>query len=365
MVDSMFNYKPLDVESEIINFDNFGENSDEAKLLCLLFGGMTITNNLNEKKIQTKNYFLLDSSEITSSVFDHTRIVQSKLQNLEDEIQNIEMDIVPENLFSKLQAVQESLTILLDEEQYVFDKSLDDFLMEEFSFETTDKDMLVRYFQYMSRHNKEFQSILLFEVTMFFFKCDESPTTAFLHLYRIIELLCFNIPLVYTSKETSYMGAYNKLKNFFLKGGQEFAFFKTFLEQLFRNESEILDQKFIFFINNDNVAHIRNDLDKVYSLDAKEKNTENKNWEYEILEGSKSAKCTVPFKNIIDFVVNIRNRYFHLNDGSGQPNIKNKDYDMDDVFRQLNFSVLNCLSIILLTVSKHSFSSYSIFFETD
>lgn len=361
MPDSIFNYELIDTESDIINHENFEENSDEAKLLCLLFGCLTITKGLDEEKIQTRNFFILDGSEISDTIFEHTRILQTKLQNFENEIMDNELDGTHEDLVNKLKSLKIPLNYLLEEEQRTKSKPLDKFLIEEFSLQASNKTVLRKYFTHMNRHNKEFQSVLLFEVTMFFFKCEESPTTAFLHLYRIIELLCFNIPLVYTSKETSYVGAFIQLKKFFSNDAKEFVFFKTFLRLLFKDEEEILEEKLIFFINSDNVKHIRNDLDRVFSLDQ-DKN-EKVRWEFEILEDNKSAKCTIPFKNIIDFVVNIRNRYFHLSDGSGNPNIKNKNYDMDCVFKQLNFSILNCLSLILLSVSKHSFSSYSIFFE--
>lgn len=362
MKETIFKYVPSNIQSSIVNIDEFEKNSDEAKLLCLLFGGVVVTKNSEEEIFQKKNHFILDDDDNNySNIFTHTRIMQSKLQAFEEEIESAS-DINKGTVVKDLKNLISSLNILLNEEEFHTEESFDDFLLKEFAIKDTEKDLLKRYFQHMSRNNKEFQSTLLFETTMFFFKCELSPTAAFLHLYRIIELICFNVPLVYTSKEFSYIGAFTKLKKFFSKDGEEFAFFKKFLETLFKDEKEMLNEKFCFEIQSDNISSIKADLDNVYSLDKKDKE-QNYLWEFNISENQSSALCSISFKNLIDFIINIRNRYFHLSDGSGNPNIKNKTYDMDQVFTQLNFSIINCLSIIMLSVSKYSFSFFSRFYE--
>lgn len=359
MSDSIFNYESISPNSEIIDLNNWENISDEAKLICLLFGGVTIVKDSECEIKQTTNYFLLDNLEIMSDIFDQARILQSKIQDFESKIDDCESVDIPEVLSGNIRDLNNNLFLFLKNESYSQIISIDTFLKNEFSLEDSNIEQLKNYFIYMNRQNKEYQNVLLFEFTMFFFKCEQSPSTAFIHIYRILELLTFNIPLVYTSKANNYIGSFKQLKTFFSNSGQELSFFKNFLKILFKDEKEVLDQDMTFFINCNNLDDIINDLDKIYTL----KDSQSKLWDVEIIEHNESAKFTIKFTNLIDLIVNIRNRYFHLNDGSGNPNIKNKNYDMDNVFKQLNFTAINCLAIILLATSKHSFNSYSLFWD--
>lgn len=359
MSDSIFHYEYMFQNSEIIDFNNWENTSDEAKLLCLLFGGITIIKDSEIEIKQTTNYLLLNNSAIMNSSFDQARILQSSIQDIESKNDDFENIDIPTNLSKNIRELKYNLFDYLRSENQSQIMSIDTFLKNEFALEDSKLEQLKKYFIYMNRQNKEYQHVLLFEFTMFFFKCNQSPSTAFIHIYRILELLTFNVPLVYTSKSKSYIGSFKQLKSFFSNSGQEFSFFKNFLNILFKDEEEILDQDMIFFINCNNLDYVIKDLDKIYPLIDEQK----KLWDVEINDHNESAKFTIKFKHLIDLIVNIRNRYFHLNDGSGNPNIKNKNYDMDNVFKQLNFTALNCLAIIILATSKHSFNSYSLFWE--
>lgn len=364
MNEPMFRYEVKGLRSSIIDTTNFVENSDEAKILCLLFGGLLVTKNSEQEMFQTRNYFLLGDDTVSNvNVLNNFRLMQSNLQKLKEDVIT-DFPTQAEEFSASSNQVLSMIGTLLNEESFISEQNFDDFMLEEFSLDESNGESLKKYFNYMRRQNKDFQSTLLFEITMFFFKSEVSPTTAFLHLYRVLELICFNIPLVYTSKEVSYVGAYTKLKKFFSKSGGEFVFFKSFLKTLFKDEEEVLTQSFEFVVKSDDVSKIKDDLNRVYSLDNVDKNG-NKFWNFRIIDEGSLAECTITFENLIDFVVNLRNRYFHLSDGSGNPNIKNKTYEMDHVFVNLNYSLMNCLAIILLSVAKHGFSSYSRLVEID
>lgn len=359
---SLFKYTSEGITSSILNFENFEDISDEGKMLGLLFGGVAVTKYSGEQILQAHNYFVFQEFNEDERIFREFRAVQAILQNFKEDCQDstsFSDSDVPNNITELLKSFDDVLDITGPEQMHNFD----DFISEEFSLNEDNTKLLSMYFPYMKRQNKDFQSTLLFELTMFFFKCEISPTTAFLHLYRILELLSFNIPLVYTSKETNYIGAFKDLKKFFANNGEEFVFFKKFLNTLFKNEPEILRQNLEFIISGNKLESVKKDLDAIYALTKTNKKQEHETvWEFQIKENN-VAECTISFLNLIDLMVNIRNRYFHLSDGSGNPNIKNKTYDMDQVFYNLNFSILNCLAIILLSVSKHSFSTYTRFFE--
>lgn len=355
---TLFTYESKDLTSSAIDFQNFNNISDEAKMLGLLFGGVSVTKSSGEQILQNTNFFVFQDYNEEEKVFRDFRSVQAILQNMKEEYQDNPEFLKPE-ISKSITDLLNSFNSVLKEDDSKQKQDFDGFILNEFLLEEANKDKLNTYFSYMERQNKEFQSILLSELTMFFFKCERSPTTAFIHLYRILELLSFNIPLVYTSRETSYIGAFNKLKKFFGASGEEFTFFKNFLKTLFKDEDEVLKQDFVFIISSENLESVKIDLNAIYPLQKKEDM-----WFFEIKENN-VAECRISFFNLIDLMVNIRNRYFHLNDGKGNPNIKNKNYDMDQVFYSLNFSILNYLAIILLSVSKHSFSNYTRFFETE
>lgn len=359
---SMFQYTVSNFHSDIINTEEFSKNSDELKLLCLLFGGVTVKKESSKEIIQNRNFFIFDNNQdeqLIEEYINNGKLLQSDLTAFRENFN-------PSGLGTQIKDLIYLIGENLNQNNLNEDKYFDEFFEKEFSTDNVDTETIRKYFIYMNRHNKDYQSTLLSEITLFFFKANIAPTTAFLHLYRVLELISFNIPLVYASKSNDYAGSFNLLKKFFHADGREFSFFKKFLNTLFKDEKEILDLKLQFHIISDNIMHIKSDLGKVYDLKEKRKKDGSKStlWEFEE-EGDNSALCTIPVINMVDFIVSLRNRFFHLSDTTGQPNIKNKTYDMDNVFRDMNFCILNFLSIIILGVSKYSFSTYVRFLEED
>ncbi len=351
MANSIFSYQIKDVESDIISSSEFESHCDELKLLRLLYGGLDIVKNNEEVIPQPHNYLVLMDNINLNNINPNIDNFLNSMSSFKEFL--IEESIITEEVKSNFLNLKEKLTSLREDREDT-ELNFDEFIYNEFSIEKGKNEFLKKYFNFISRNNKQFQEVILFETTMCLVKLYNSPITAFLHLYRILELMTFNVPLVYTSKQSSYIGAYNDLRKFFSQKGQEFVFFKKFLETLFKDEIIILDQEFSFEINSNDIETIKKDITKIYPLE--EKNVIN--WDFEIINGI--GKCKISFKNVIDLVVNIRNRYFHLNDGSGQPNIKNKTYELDQVLLNLNHVIINCFAIILLNISKHSFEYYSL-----
>lgn len=173
-------------------FELNDQTSNEAKLIRLLLGTVTLTNNYSTESIdQFNNYSDLGISENSPVTTKPPRECLSRTGNL---------------------------TALCD------------------------------YLDKTKNTNNQYFLHLLEEICSFFYKKNKgSHTTAFLHLYRAIEYISYSFPLIYASVSRDYYGSFNKLKHYFDTSKSELSFFDEFTQKVL--DEVLLDTPLTFDFN--------------------------------------------------------------------------------------------------------------------
>lgn len=200
--------------------------------------------------------------------------------------------------------------------------------------------------------NNRIYTTLLWELIHYFYYTNrESYTTAFLHLYRILEYLTFAAPIIYMKKSLSFINAYTAMENLFLDNGGkkqgELKFFKHFLNKTINFEQNVTNEKG-YRINKSNLDNeVSSDIflsDETYSkLKMGLKNLIGNTglMEFDDNEKKLSIKCF----DIIDSFVTLRNKAFH--DKIDYKNEVNTEILLDDIFEVMNNIYANWIEYIL------------------
>lgn len=190
--------------------------------------------------------------------------------------------------------------------------------------------------------NDQYYTSLIEEFCCYFYKTNQnSHTTAFIHLYRILEYISYSFPLIYSSYSRDYFGTYNKLKNYFEGSKSELLFFESFQAKVIEAallESEI---EIDFATLHPLLCHKHYLIIKTYLGDK-------------IIQDVPDNLVSFQYKDLLKLVVDIRNRYFHFAVG-GQRNIKSTDIiDSDAFFKLINEDIANWISIIYFEILNYS-----------
>ncbi|AVQ98369.1 hypothetical protein OBCHQ24_04870 [Oceanobacillus iheyensis] len=202
-----------------------------------------------------------------------------------------------------------------------------------------DIDNFNRYIRRNRRNTAIFEN-LLFEYTSFIHqKMRKAHISGFVHLYRCIEYISYTFPLIYASKSTDYKGTFDALSSFFSNQKSELKFFKKFQETLIGND--VLSLTVSLPINAPNVEMI----DKFKSIITN-------NICRGILFDIRGNTLILEYKDLFDFIITLRNRYFHMLEGDGKRNIKEIDVSMDLFFETVNEVVANWIAYIYFEITK-------------
>lgn len=204
------------------------------------------------------------------------------------------------------------------------------------------KDILNRYLQ-NNRKNAFVHEHILFEISSYFLDKDCSPISAFVHLYRCFEFISYSFPMIYASKTKDYMGSFNSLKKFLAGNGGELKFFRHFLTELFCDEANILSFNFETPVISPNLEELQRECENVFRD--------------EFTHDFSGSTFSIVFENVLSLFITLRNRYFHMLVGQGQNNFKSTEYDINDLFHSLNPILMNWLSVIIVKIFQHGFSS--------
>lgn len=191
-----------------------------------------------------------------------------------------------------------------------------------------------------NRKNYFIHSEMLSELTSAIVWLNSSPIESFVHIYRTLEFMSYSFPMIYASKSMDYRGSYEHLKKF-MNGDSdgELKFFKTFLKELFKNNI-LFDYEFeIGFLNGDEDL-IRQELGRIIPS--------NISYTFE------DYTMKIRFANIIDLVITLRNRYFHMLLGKGTDNFYDIKYDKRKLFEAVNPVFINWLTMIYKEIVVYS-----------
>lgn len=194
---------------------------------------------------------------------------------------------------------------------------------------------------FFDRLNKEFSNY-------YYYENKNSHTTAFAFLYRILETISYAFPLIYASKSEDYKGTYIFLKEC-LSGNKdkgELGFFKSFIKVAFKDDP-LLESSITIEIFAD-TEEIQNTFYKAIDKACPDKDI------FSPDDTIEPRSISVKFADYSSFIINLRNRFFHLFN-SGQPNLQSDDIlDADYFFNLVNKQTAYWLSILMFEILKHS-----------
>lgn len=212
-----------------------------------------------------------------------------------------------------------------------------------------------KYFLH-NRRNSYVHERILNEISWYFIQEKFSPMEAFVHLYRCFEFISYSFPMVYAATSQNYKGTYDNLKKFMEgNGAGELKFFRNFLESLFKSEPLVLEYIFDIEIRSPDLLEIREEMNRIL--------TQGK-IRYDLDEDSqlKADIFKIAFKDMGSLLSLLRNRYFHLLNGSEQLNFESLRYDINDLFRAFNPYILNWIGVIFSRIVQSGYDlavSYS------
>lgn len=220
-------------------------------------------------------------------------------------------------------------------------------VLSNFPVELRIKD-LDDYFK-MARDNKKFYDSIEIELL----KClianaDNRYLESFFYLYRIIEGISYSIPLIYVSKNKDYNRTYSELQSFFGKDKDgELAFFKRFISETFSKE-DFYKSSITINLHEINIEEIRpvyyaTYIDKLHGKI--------------IGEPIENESIEIKFIVFYEFMIELRNRFFHNAKGSWQSNLESTKLLYPDLFfKPLIDHGINWISIILFEIIKNDLS---------
>lgn len=195
-----------------------------------------------------------------------------------------------------------------------------------------------KYFQ-LSKNKNFFNELKLELACFFYFKSQESHTTAFLHLYRLLEHISFSFPLLYSSISNDFISSFDSLKNLFKENsnGNELNFHRIFFNQLFVISDPIIpynnDIELDFsFLTTNEFNKIRMTFLNVVRGESRIKTTD-------LNIDVNTKKVTFKFNLMHSFIIIFRNRFFHYN--MSHPNNISSQYFISEIF----FKVFNEYSL--------------------
>ncbi len=219
-------------------------------------------------------------------------------------------------------------------------------IINNFPEEVKIKD-LDEYFR-KARHNIKFYDSIEIELL----KClvanhDERYLEAFFYLYRIIEGICYSIPLMYVSKNKDYNKTYSDLQAFFGKDKDgELAFFKRFVAESFKNE-EFYKSNILINLREIEIEEVIPLYHKIYHEKIISKN---------IVDLVENESIKIKFLGFYEFIIELRNRFFHNAKGTWQDNLESSKLLYPDLFfKPIIKHGINWVSLIIFEIIKNDF----------
>ncbi len=218
------------------------------------------------------------------------------------------------------------------------------------------------YFKDTCNRNTDFYKRLLTEIAYGILYREKEPITAFVHLYRAIEVICFALPmLVYTAKNTDYIGGFTALQNL-LSGNEksEMPFFKKYLELLVKQDQEKSEYSFEIIVTSNDTDNARRIKTKLKTLCNSEKITLQERSDASVPDAT-SPDLSFGMVEFYQFICALRNRFFHYSTGNRGDNFSFSDGIVNplDIFYSANDVILNWLAIIFSDILIEELKSYS------
>jgi len=215
----------------------------------------------------------------------------------------------------------------------------------------SDTDMTIEdisdSFLQIKKYNKDFYEALEPEVlNCILARSQGRYLESFVFLYRILEGISYSIPLMYTAKSSSFTKSFDALRKYIKKDNGEIAFFKKFLSEEY-HDADFYKVTMDISLDEISIEELRKAYFKIYKdkLNAIKSNP--------LKSEIEDEELSVSFLGYFEFLIEIRNRYFHFLQGTWQNNIASNQIVYPDLFfKPLIDNGINWIAIIFLEVIK-------------
>lgn len=222
----------------------------------------------------------------------------------------------------------------------------------------TNNSIINNYFR--SSSNRTFFNELKHELSCFFYyQNNKFYTTAFIHLYRILEYMSFSFPLLYTSLSNDFKTSFQNLKELFKENsnGSELNFHSLFFKQLFDTNDPLIPYNnsvnidFSILGSNDFI-NIKTAFDNIIQSEKKLQKALNSG---DININISSQIITIKFNLMHTLIIVIRNRFFHYS--LSHPNNISSTYFVSEFFFEIfNDYTLNWIAYIFGEILEYRIS---------
>lgn len=198
---------------------------------------------------------------------------------------------------------------------------------------------VARFVKLTRGDNREFYKEILSEFLNYQIQTlRDNHTAAFVFLYRLLERISYSVPLLYASTQSDYRGTFRDLKailNADVEG--ELGLFKKFLSQ-----GKFIDPIKLQVVQKISFATLNGNGSNYYNLTCKKYNN------FTSIDQI-AQEVEIKFSDIQEFLIAIRNRFFHSRTGDGKGNITTLDMpDSDEYFLKINPVIVSFLAIVTL-----------------
>ena len=202
------------------------------------------------------------------------------------------------------------------------------------------------YFR-VERRNKLFYEIIECELlNCLIANKQQNYSLAFLYLYRIIEGISYSLPLIYASKSKDYNKSFELFQKLFngVKDG-ELGIFKKFIEEIYKNE-DFFNSTINIKLDLIEIEELKEKYYKIYTSIIIKKDT--------IIDFTEYEELKISFLGYFEFLIGIRNKYFHFLQGIKKDNIRTMDVLYPEMFfKPIIDNGINWVSIILFEIMKN------------
>ncbi|MBU2647851.1 hypothetical protein KKI24_24295 [bacterium] len=209
---------------------------------------------------------------------------------------------------------------------------------------------VANYFSEFHRNRDFYDPIEIEVINCVLARLNNRYLESFLFLYRILEGVSYSIPLIYTSRSKDFKKTFRSLQKYVGKSGadSEIKFFRTFINEVFNLEpfySTSIDIKFDVL----EFEELRSKYFKIYKDKIDDKYIENE---------IEDEELNVSFIGFFDFLIELRNRYFHFLQGTWQNNLATSDIIYpDQFFKPIIDLGINWIAVIWFEVLKFDFQN--------
>lgn len=187
--------------------------------------------------------------------------------------------------------------------------------------------------------NRDFYKEILSEFLNFYIQTKRgNSTSAFVFLYRILERISYSVPLLYASTQSNFQGTFNDLKSILnadIEG--ELGMFKKFL-----GKGRFIDPLKLQVTQKISFSTVGGHGENYYKLTCKR-------FTKFVSMDQANHEVEIKFSDIPEFLITIRNRFFHSRTGDGKMNITTIEMpDSDEYFEKINPVIASFLAIVTL-----------------